>query len=707
MKMNKLQSCTFILYILIICCRISTLPKCSCQSNTQNIETFYPFEVPPISPAPDVPDNQPPASPQPRSSSSNSVMRAVIATAASTVFISALFFVFVLRHVRQKRNHAAANASFRNIHSIEPRRGDKFVRVNENMKRVIVDEEGLDVWYLRDLEGEKNEAFNKDEIFDIEEENILKPAVQETPFLRGHSFSFRSRDHVEKGQIEPVVRQESSVQLSSPSLRLRANSRATPALPTAVVSPSALQLPPPTPLPKKTTPVWDEVNGDSFRADGDLMEALFGSVATNRKSPKRVGNMSSPKRERNSPPSKIFILDARKSQDISIILRSLSVSRKEIIDALTEGQDLDVNILEKLNRIAPTTEEVSDILAFDDDHTRLADAESFLYHVLKAVPSAFTRFNAMLVGSNYDSQVLFLKQSLQTLESGCKELRTRGLLPKLIEAVLKAGNQMNAETSHGNTKAFNLTFLQKLSDVKSTDGNTTLLHFVVEEVVRAEGKRCVINKSRSLNSSSSSSSSIRNYGGQMLEKPMQIKDMENEYIMLGLPIVGGISSQFSSVKKSATLDYDALNKASSTLSDNVAEIRKLVGECAISGGGEGFIKKMKTFLDASEGELRVARKEFTTIMELVKRTTEYYQAGASKDIMAQPLQLFVIVKDFLAMVDQACIDITRNMQKRKTEHTSNSTAYKNSAKFPLLPANFMSDTSKSSSRDSGNDSIIM
>ncbi|KAK1381396.1 hypothetical protein POM88_028140 [Heracleum sosnowskyi] len=98
----------------------------------------------------------------------------------------------------------------------------------------------------------------------------------------------------------------------------------------------------------------------------------------------------------------------------------------------------------------------------------------------------------MLFRSNYDSNVLFPKQSLQTLEYGRKELRTRGLLQKLIESVLKAGNQMKAGTSGGNTQAFNLT---------------------------------------------SSKNSLMS-------------------------------------KKSATLDYDALSKAFSTLSDEVAEIRK-------------------------------------------------------------------------------------------------------------------------------------
>lgn len=40
----------------------------------------------------------------------------------------------MLRYARQKRNHVVANASFKNIHSIEPHRGDKFVRVHEDLK---------------------------------------------------------------------------------------------------------------------------------------------------------------------------------------------------------------------------------------------------------------------------------------------------------------------------------------------------------------------------------------------------------------------------------------------------------------------------------------------------------------------------------------------------------------------------------------------
>ncbi|CAL5396184.1 unnamed protein product [Camellia sinensis] len=451
--------------------------------------------------------------------------------------------------------------------------------------------------------------------------------------------------------------------------------------------------------------VLHKVDGGSFRFDGDLMEALFGTVATNRKSPRININSLSPRSERSNPTSQIVVLDARKSQNIAIVLRSLAISRKDIIDALSEAEGLNADTLEKLTTIAPTDEEESKILAFDGEPSRLADAESFLYHLLRTVPSAFACFNAMLFRSNYDSETLYIKETLQTLESGCKELRTRGLFLKLLETILKAGNRMNAGTSRGHAQAFNLTSLRKLSDVKSADGKTTLLHFVVEEVVRAEGKRCITNRNRSLSHTSSRSS---NHSGQNSDSLILEDDREREYLMFGLPVLGGLSDEFGNVKKAATIDHDTFAKTCPALTARVAEIRKLLTRCGNAEGG-GFVREMKSFLDAAEEEIIAVSEEQTRVMELVKRTTEYYQPGASKDKKKHPFQLFVIVKDFLGMVDQVCIGIAKNLQKRKNSITNvgssspKSPTRKISVRFPILPANFLSDESNSNSSESDDD----
>lgn len=417
------------------------------------------------------------------------------------------------------------------------------------------------------------------------------------------------------------------------------------------------------------------------------MEALFGTVAINRRSPK--GNNNNNSSHQISPQT--FILDPRKSQNIAIILRSLTLSRKEILDALIDGEGLDADNLEKLLRVAPTKVEESEILSFSGDPTRLADAESFLYHLLKAVPTAFTRLNAMLFRKSYKADIINLKETIQTLELGCKELRTRGLFLKLLEAILKAGNRMNAGTSRGNAQAFNLTALRKLSDVKSADGKTTLLHFVVEEVVRSEGKRCVLNRNQRM---SRNGTTDHNNSTQKL-------DREKEFIILGLPMVGGLSAEFSNVKKAATIDYDAFSATCFDLTTHAEDVRQLVAECSSSGGR--FVEEMRRFLEAAEQELKVAREEQRKVIDLVKRTTSYFQARElNHKGGASSLQLFVIVKDFLDMVDQVCVKIARDMQNRKSVGAAGSSSPR-SMKFPNLPAHFMSDQSRTSSSNSDSD----
>lgn len=381
------------------------------------------------------------------------------------------------------------------------------------------------------------------------------------------------------------------------------------------------------------------------------METLFGyNAADSQKSPQGTSSGGS------KPPPQIFILDPRKSQNTAIVIKSLAVSRKEILDALHEGKGLCADTLEKLNKICPTEEETVKILQFHGNPSKLADAESFLYHILKAVPSAFTGFNAMLFRSNYDPEILCLKETLQTLELACKELRSRGVFLKLLEAILKAGNRMNAGTARGNAQGFNLNSLRKLSHVKSNDGKTTLLHFVIEQVIRSEGERFCTNQKITL--------SGHDQTGNNTEEQNSSRDWE--YLALGLPALKGLSTEFLNVKKAAVIDYNSFMTTCSTIAVQVNDICELLAHCRDGDERTEFVQVMKQFVEESNEELKVVREEQRRVMELVKRTTKYYQAGSLKDKeMQSPLQLFIIVKDFLDMVDSVCVDITKKLQRKK------------------------------------------
>lgn len=381
------------------------------------------------------------------------------------------------------------------------------------------------------------------------------------------------------------------------------------------------------------------------------MESLFG-YSTNYKTQERNRSLSTLAKSNSNTPTQIFILEPRKSQNTAIVLRSLAVSRREILDAVLDGEGLSVETLERLTKIAPSQEEASKILQFNGNPNRLAEAESFLYYILKSVPTSFNRLKAMFFRSNHDSEILRLKEHLQTLDLGCKELRTSGLFLKLLEAILKTGNRMNAGTSRGNAQGFNLSALTKLSDVKSTNGKTSLLHFIVEQVVHSEGKR-----------------------------QAQEEDKE-EYLIFGLQVLGGLSDELSEAMKASCIDYHSFITMCSNLSSHVNEIRHIITCCGNNEKGE-FFKDMKGFLELCEEELKVVREEQARIMELVKKTNEYYLAGATKDNMPNPFHLFIIVKDFVDKVCQACIELKKKLEKKNVGVESVSTTP------PLSPSNRM------------------
>ncbi|GJY51906.1 formin-like protein 4 [Tanacetum coccineum] len=749
----------------------------------------------------------------PSRSSNKTVVKAVAATAASSLVLAGLLFLLVfmfkLQRSKAKTTNLYADDGINNIKNIPGlQKKNNFERVG-GIKGVNVDEQGLDVFYWKKLQDYP--TFEKQILKVYENENRKSEVdlhTQEAPFLRlkssnsnvwsvsdykrsqseNLSDSLSDVDPLKSPKDQETTKSQQPIQCTPPPAVSQSNDAVTappapapppppppppvvverkssapppppPPLPVVVERKSKAPPPPPPPvvvegkskapsppLPPKTrrftlssqpppAPVkddvpssyenqvklkplhWDKVNANvdhsmvwhklqngSFRVDDDLMESLFGTMTMDKKTPQQVArNLPSPKAQMKSGPTRVFLLDTRKSQNIAIVVKSVAISSSRIIDFLHKGKGLDTDTLEKLNRISLSKEDEKIILEFEGDVTRLADAESFLHHILKAIPSAFTRVNVMLFKSNYRSEVTEVKKSLQTLETACKELKTRGLFVKLLEAILKAGNRMNVGTSRGNAQAFNLNSLLKLSDVRSSDGKTTLLHFVVEEVVRAEGKRCNINRNHSKSTRTGGLSSVT--------------VTENYYIKLGLPIVGGVSSEFINVKKAAGIDYDVFSKSCSGLSGQLADITKSIKEFGEDERG-GFVREMTAFLEEAEQEIGMLREEEGRIMGLVKLTNEYYQAGASKDVGAKQFQLFRIIKGFLEMVDKACVDIAIKLQKRRTGGGSPDAGFpistspdRPSVKFPVLPADFSStssssstSTSTSSSSDSDDDS---
>lgn len=230
---------------------------------------------------------------------------------------------------------------------------------------------------------------------------------------------------------------------------------------------------------------------------------------------------------------------------------------------------------------------------------------------------------------------------------------------KLLEAVLKTGNRMNVGTNRGDAHAFKLDTLLKLADVKGADGKTTLLHFVVQEIIRTEGARLVAGQSSS-NTALNDDAKCRR---------------------LGLPVVSGLSSDLTNVKKAAAMDSDVLSGEVSKLSRGISNIGEVVQltETTVSDGISGkFAESMTMFMKMAEEEIIRLQAQESVALSLVKEITEYFHGNSARE-EAHPFRIFMVVRDFLTVLDRVCKEVGLINER---------TIVSNAQKFPV-PVNPM------------------
>ncbi|KAK4286047.1 hypothetical protein QN277_002658 [Acacia crassicarpa] len=394
--------------------------------------------------------------------------------------------------------------------------------------------------------------------------------------------------------------------------------------------------------------VWNQIKSGSFQFNEEMIETLFGysNVDKHKGEPNKESSSQDPATQY------IQIIDRKRAQNLLILLRPLNITTEEVCDALHEGNELPPEFLQTLLKMAPTSEEELKLRQFSGEISQLGPADQFL-KALVDIPFAFKRMEALLFMSTFQEDLTATKELFATLEVACKELRSSRLFLKLLEAVLKTGNRMNDGTYRGGAQAFKLDTLLKLSDVKGTDGKTTLLHFVVQEIVRSEGKRAARLERENQRSSD-------------IKKDGRVGDVSDEtdehYHDLGLQVVSHLSSELENVKKAAAIDADSLTGTAAKLGHGLLKIRNFVNSDLKSiEEDREFCQAVTAFVQDAEKDVTSLLEEEKKIMALVKSTGDYFHGKAGKD---EGLRLFVIVRDFLLMLDKVCKEVAGAQKKQ-------------------------------------------
>ncbi|CAA6657520.1 unnamed protein product [Spirodela intermedia] len=372
--------------------------------------------------------------------------------------------------------------------------------------------------------------------------------------------------------------------------------------------------------------IWDKLKSSSFQLNEEAFETLFcnsASVASGE------GNRG---RARPSPKQENRLLDPKKSQNMEILLKAFNVTGEEVSEALLDGnpEELGVELLEALMKMEPTEQEELALRNYAGDPSKLGSAERFLKALLD-IPHAYRRIDAMLYRSNFESEVKYLRESFESLEVACEELKKSSLLLKLLDAVLRTGNRMNVGTARGQARAFKLDTLLKLADVKGADRTMTLLHFVVREIIRSE-----------------------------CETPNGSWKRDDE----GLKLVVGLGKELGNVKKAAGMDSDVLGRYLSNLEQGLEKIRM-----ALQLGGAGpwakFSEAMEAFQKNAKEEIARIKAAEKRALTLVREVTEYFHGDAAEE-EAHPLRIFSVVGDFLSLLERVCKEVEKTRLPGRT-----------------------------------------
>ncbi|XP_027172555.1 formin-like protein 5 [Coffea eugenioides] len=407
--------------------------------------------------------------------------------------------------------------------------------------------------------------------------------------------------------------------------------------------------------------VWHQIKSGSFQFNEEMIESLFGYAPAERNRNQRKESAA-----QDAANQYIQIIDPKKSQNLSILLKALNVTTEEVCDALQEGNELPSELIQTLLKMAPTTDEELKLRLYSGDLSRLGPAERFL-KVLVDIPCAFKRLESLLFMCILQEEASLVKESFATLEAACTELRKSRLFLKLLEAVLKTGNRMNDGTFRGGAQAFRLDTLLKLSDVKGIDGKTTLLHFVVQEIIRSEGVRAA-RAAREMRSMSSIKSD------DLIE--VSSHDTEEQFRSMGLQVVANLGNELENVKRAAILDADSLTGTVAKLGHALIKARDFLNaEMKNVDEENGFRQTLESFVQNAEVDIMWLLEEEKRIMALVKSTGDYFHGNAGKD---EGLRLFVIVRDFLIILDKVCKEVKsapKNLNKpRRSEDATSASS---------------------------------
>ncbi|XP_069822370.1 FH1/FH2 domain-containing protein 1 isoform X2 [Dendropsophus ebraccatus] len=216
--------------------------------------------------------------------------------------------------------------------------------------------------------------------------------------------------------------------------------------------------------------LWESL--DKITVDTEKLEHLFESKAKELISSKKGGDIKK---------QALVVLDPKRSNAINIgltVLPTVHIIKTAILNF--DEYAISKEGIEKILTMVPTEEEKQKIqeAQIANPDVPLGSAEQFLL-TLSSISGLTSRLQLWAFKLDYETMEKEIAEPLFDLKLGMEQLSKNKTFKVILSSLLAVGNFLNGS----NAKGFDLTYLEKVSEVKDTVHRQTLLHHMCNIVI--------------------------------------------------------------------------------------------------------------------------------------------------------------------------------------------------------------------------------
>jgi len=318
---------------------------------------------------------------------------------------------------------------------------------------------------------------------------------------------------------------------------------------------------------------------------------------------------------------KISIVDPKRTQNVSIFLSKFKMESDVILKAVKDCDETVLNA-ENAQRLLvnlPQKEEMAAIKEYLQNGGTMDNLETVetFFVQLNEIPRIKTRMDCWLFKLTFPEKMGELRPALLKVDKAVRDMKRKGKnFLKVIEIILAVGNFMNGSTTRGNCMGFTLNSLMKISDTRSTDNKSTLLHYLVQ------------------------------------------------YMEVKHPDVLKWTKELNSVRHATKVSYPAVAGEIANMKKNTASIEKKVQSVLQEEGRkpDNFDRIMPLSIERCKKEFEELEKLYDTVNENYKRLAEKFGENYKT---TPPEVLFGMVAEFIHLFKKSRKEV--KIQKAKLD----------------------------------------